>query len=65
MKWMIILGSAAALIGGLYWWLIAPEESVQWRPVDVLLVIIGMGGVAFFALGLVLLGARQLLRLAG
>jgi len=65
MKWMIILGLAAALIGGLYRWIAAPAESDKWGMLDVVIVIIGVGGAAFFALGLVLLGSKQVLRLFG
>jgi hypothetical protein len=65
MKWMIVLGSVAAVIGGLYRWRLAPAESDQWRAVDVVFVIIGIGGAAFFALGLVLLGAKELLARIG
>jgi hypothetical protein len=65
MKWMLILGSAAAIVGGLYRWRVAPSESDQWRAVDVVFVIVGIGGAAFFALGLVLLGTKQVFRLLG
>jgi len=63
MKWMIILGLAAAIIGGLYRWRIAPSESDKWGLTDVAIVIIGIGGAVFFALGLILLGSKELFRL--
>jgi hypothetical protein len=59
---MIILGLAAAIIGGLYRWRIAPSESDKWGLLDVAVVIIGIGGAAFFALGLILLGSKELFR---
>jgi hypothetical protein len=58
MKWMIVLGLAAAIIGGLYRWRFAPSEPDKWGPVDVAIAIIGIGGAAFFVLGLILLGFR-------
>jgi hypothetical protein len=63
MKWMIVLGLAAAMIGGLYRWRIAPSESDKWGPVDVMFVIIGIVGTAFFAVGLILLGTKEVLGL--
>jgi hypothetical protein len=62
MKWMTVLGLAAAIIGGLYRWRIAPSESEKWGPMDVLFAIIGIGGAAFFALGLILIGSKEVLR---
>jgi hypothetical protein len=62
MKWMIILGLAAAIIGGLYRWRFAPSESDKWGAVDVAMAIIGVGGAAFFVLGLILLASKQVFR---
>lgn len=62
MKWMVILGLAAGVIGGLYRWLLAPSDPEKWRPWDVLIAMIGIGGVAFFGVGLVLLGLKAVLR---
>ncbi len=63
MKWMIVLGLAAAIIGGLYRWRFAPSESEKWGLVDVGMVMVGIGGAAFFVLGLILLGSREVFRL--
>jgi hypothetical protein len=62
MKWMTVLGLVAAVIGGLYRWLLAPSDSEKWGPMDVLIGIIGIVGVAFFALGLILLGLKEVFR---
>lgn len=62
MKWMIALGLAAAIIGGVYRWRFAPSESEKWGLVDVGMAIIGIGGAAFFVLGLILLGSREIFR---
>jgi hypothetical protein len=62
MKWMVILGLAAAVIGALYRWLLAPADSEKWGPLDVGVTIVGIGGAAFFALGLILLGLKQVFR---
>jgi hypothetical protein len=62
MKWMTVLGLVAAVIGGLYRWLLGPSDPEKWGPVDVLLTIIGIVGVAFFALGLILLGLKEVFR---
>ena len=62
MKWMIIVGFAAAVIGGLYRWLLAPADPEKWGLASVATIIIGIGGVAFFALGLILLGLKQVFR---
>ncbi len=59
MKWMIVLGLAAAVIGGLHRWLFAPAEPEKWRAVDVGLAMIGIGGAVFCALGLILLGLKE------
>jgi hypothetical protein len=62
MKWMVVLGLAAAVIGGLYRWLLTPADPDKWGPVDVFIAIIGIGGVLFFALGLILLGLKEVFR---
>ena len=62
MKWMVIIGLAAAVIGGVYRWFLAPADSEKWGLLDVGLAIIGIGGVVFFALGLILLGLREAFR---
>ncbi len=62
MKWMVVFGFAAALIGGLYRWRIAPSDPEKWGPLDVGTAIIGIGGAVFFALGLVLLGLKAVFR---
>jgi hypothetical protein len=62
MKWMIVLGLAAAGIGGLYRWLLAPADPEKWGAVGVAIAIIGIGGVAFFVLGLILLGLKEVFR---
>jgi len=62
MKWMTVLGLVAAVIGGLYRWLLAPSDPEKWGPVDVLMAIIGIVGAAFFALGLILLGLKEVFR---
>ena len=62
MKWMSILGLAAAVIGGLYRWLLTPADPEKWGPVDVCMAMIGIGGVVFFALGLILLGLKEVFR---
>jgi hypothetical protein len=60
MKWMAILGLAAAVIGGLYRWRLTPSEPDKWGMVDVFMAMIGIGGVVFFALGLILLGLKEI-----
>jgi hypothetical protein len=62
MKWMIVLGLAAAIIGGLYRWRFAPSETEKWGLADVGMAIIGIGGAAFFALGLILLASKEVFR---
>jgi hypothetical protein len=62
MKWMVFLGLAAAAIGGLYRWRLAPAEPEKWGLLDVCMVVIGIGGAAFLALGLVLLGVKEVFR---
>ena len=62
MKWMVVLGLAGAVIGGLHRWLFAPADPEKWGVVDVGLVMIGIGGAVFCALGLILLGLRELFR---
>jgi len=62
MKWMVVLGLAAGVIGGLYRWRLAPAESDKWGLVDVCMAIIAIGGVVFFAVGLILLGLKEVLR---
>ena len=62
MKWMIVLGLAAAVISGLYRWRLTPADPDKWRLVDVCMAIIGIGGVAFFALGSILLGLKEAFR---
>jgi len=59
---MMVLGLVAAVIGGLYRWLLAPSDPEKWGPVDVLMAIIGIVGAAFFALGLILLGLKEVFR---
>jgi H+/Cl- antiporter ClcA len=59
MKWMIVLGLIAGAVGGVYRWFLAPSDPEKWKLVDVLLAIMAIGGVAFFALGLLLLGLKQ------
>jgi hypothetical protein len=65
MKWMIVLGLAAAVIGGLYRWRFAPADPEKWGPLDVGFVVIGIGGAAFFALGLILLASKEVFRFFG
>jgi multisubunit Na+/H+ antiporter MnhF subunit len=60
MKWMIAIGLAAAVIGALYRWIIAPSESDKWRAIDVIVVIVGIVGAVFFVVGLILLGVQQI-----
>ena len=62
MKWMVVLGLAAAIIGGLWRWLVAPAEPEKWRAADVGLAMIGIGGAVFCVAGLVLLGLREVFR---
>jgi hypothetical protein len=62
MKWMVVIGLAAAVIGGLYRWRLTPAEPEKWGLVDVFMVVIGIGGAVFFALGLILLGLKELFR---
>ena len=35
MKWMVVLGLAAAVVGGLYRWRLAPAEPDKWGLLDV------------------------------
>ncbi|MBV8209982.1 MAG: hypothetical protein JO133_07950 [Burkholderiaceae bacterium] len=62
MKWMVIIGFACAVVGGLYRWLVTPSDPEKWGLLDVGLVMIGLGGVAFFVVGLILLGVKQVFR---
>ena len=62
MKWMVIFGFAAAAIGGLYRWRLTPAEPDKWGLIDVCMVVIGIGGAVFFALGLILLGFKEVFR---
>jgi hypothetical protein len=62
MKWMVILGLAAAVIGGLYRWRLTPAEPDKWGLMDVCMAMIGIGGVVFFAVGLILLGLKEIFR---
>ena len=62
MKWMALLGLAAAVIGGLYRWLLAPSDPEKWGVVDVGLAMIGIGGAVFCAVGLILLGLKEVFR---
>jgi hypothetical protein len=62
MKWMVILGLGAAVIGGLYRWRLTPAEPDKWGLVDVFMVVIGIGGAVFLALGLILLGLKEVFR---
>jgi hypothetical protein len=62
MKWMVALGLAAAIIGGLYRWRFAPSDPEKWGLADVGMAIIGITGAAFFVLGLILLGSREVFR---
>ena len=62
MKWMVILGLAAAVIGGLYRWRLTPAEPDKWGLMDVCMAMIGIGGVVFFAVGLILLGLKEVFR---
>ncbi len=63
MKWMVILGLATAVAGGLYRWLLAPPDPEKWGPVDVGIAILGISGAVFFAVGLILLGGIEVFRL--
>ena len=62
MKWMVVLGLAAALLGGLFRWRLTPSDPEKWGLVHVCMAMIGITGVAFFALGLILLGLKQIFR---
>jgi hypothetical protein len=62
MKWMVIIGFAVAVLGGLYRWLVAPAEPDKWGLVDVAIAINGIAGAALCAVGLILLGAREAFR---
>ena len=62
MKWMVVLGLATAVIGGLYRWRLTPADPDKWGLVDVCMAMIAIGGVAFFALGLILLGLKEVFR---
>jgi hypothetical protein len=62
MKWMVVIGLATAVIGGLYRWRLAPAEPDKWRLVDVCMAVLGIGGAVFFALGLILLGLKEVFR---
>jgi hypothetical protein len=63
MKWMIVIGLSAAIIGGLYRWRFAPSDPEQWGMTDVAIAMIAIGGAAFFVLGLILLGSKEVFRL--
>jgi len=60
MKWMVIIGLACGLIGGLYRWRVPPADPEKWGLMDVLVAMIAIGGVVFFAVGLVLLGLKEI-----
>jgi hypothetical protein len=62
MKWMVVVGLAAAVIGGLYRWRLAPAEADKWGLLDVCMAIIGIVGAVFCALGLILLGLKAVFR---
>jgi hypothetical protein len=62
MKWMVILGLAAAVIGGLFRWRFAPSDPEKWGLVDVGMAVIGIGGAVFFVLGVILLGLKEVFR---
>jgi hypothetical protein len=62
MKWMTVLGLAAAVIGGLYRWRLTPAEPDKWGLADVCMAVIGIGGAVFFVLGLILLGLKEVFR---
>jgi hypothetical protein len=62
MKWMIVIGLGAAVIGWLYRWVLAPKDSEKWGVMDVAMTIIAIGGLVFFALGLILFGLNWVFR---
>lgn len=62
MKWMVIIGLATAVIGGLYRWRLTPADPEKWGLVDVGFAVIGIGGAVFFVLGLILLGLKEVFR---
>jgi hypothetical protein len=62
MKWMVILGFAGAVIGGIFRWRFTPADPEKWGLVHVCMVVIGIGGAVFFVLGLVLLGLKEAFR---
>jgi hypothetical protein len=62
MKWMTVIGLSAAIIGGLYKWRLAPSDPEKWGLADVAIAMIGIGGAAFFVLGLILLGSKEVFR---
>jgi hypothetical protein len=62
MKWMVILGLATAVAGGLYRWRLTPADPDKWGLMDVFMAMIGITGVVFFALGLILLGLKAVFR---
>jgi len=62
MKWMVVIGLAAAVIGGLCRWLLTPADPDKWGLAHVFMVLIGIGGAVFFALGLILLGLKEVFR---
>jgi hypothetical protein len=62
MKWMIVIGLAAAVIGWLYRWFVSPKDSEKWGLMDVGMTIIAIGGLVFFALGLILFGLNRVFR---
>jgi len=62
MKWMIVLGLTAGVLGGLYRWFVAPEDPQRWGIRDVSMGIVGIVGVMFFALGLILFGLKWIFR---
>jgi hypothetical protein len=62
MKWMVILGLACAVIGGLYRWRLTPADPEKWGLFDVCMAMIGVSGAVFFAVGLILLGLMEIFR---
>jgi hypothetical protein len=62
MKWMVVLGLAAAVIGGLYRWRLTPADPEKWGLFDVCMAMIGVSGAVFFAVGLILLGLMEIFR---
>jgi hypothetical protein len=62
MKWMVVLGFATAALGALYRWRLTPADPDKWGLVDVFMAMIGIGGAVFFAVGLILLGLKEIFR---